>query len=77
MVKTETDETLEGIESRIIKYDVDGNAQKGLGEFLDDSTRLKKEMGVNSIDYWKNTHKALKGISERLIKLANRIGQLY
>jgi CRISPR/Cas system CMR-associated protein Cmr5 small subunit len=41
------------------------------------NVRLKKEMGVNSIDYWKNTHKALKGISERLIKLANRIGQLY
>jgi hypothetical protein len=41
------------------------------------NVRLKREMGVNSIDYWKNTHKALKGISERLIKLANRIGQLY
>mgnify|MGYP001179854658 FL=1 len=52
MVKTETDGTLEGIESRIIKYDADGNAQKSLGKFLDDSTRIKKEMGVEDNVYW-------------------------
>ncbi len=41
------------------------------------NVKLKNEMGVSPQDYWKNTHKALKRISERLVKLANKIGQLY
>ena len=41
------------------------------------NVRLKTEMGVDSRSYWKNTHKAMRKISERLVKLANKIGQLY
>ena len=40
------------------------------------NVRLKNELKVNSDSYWKNTHKALHKISERLIKLANKVGQL-
>ena len=46
---------------RVVKYNV----------------RLKNEMKVDSRDYWKNTHKALSKISERLVKLANKVGQLH
>ena len=41
------------------------------------NVRLKTEMGVDSRSYWKNTHKAMRKISERLVKLANKVGQLY
>ena len=41
------------------------------------NVRLKNEVGVNSTDYWKNTNNAMKKISERLVKLANKVGQLY
>ena len=41
------------------------------------NVRLKNEVGVNSTDYWKRTHSAMKKISERLVKLANKVGQLY
>jgi hypothetical protein len=41
------------------------------------NVRFKNEVGVNSTDYWKNTHNAMKKISERLVKLANKVGQLY
>ena len=41
------------------------------------NVRLKREMGVDSRDYWKNTHKALSKISERLVKLAKRVGEIY
>jgi len=41
------------------------------------NVKLKNEMKVDSRDYWKNTHKALSKISERLVKLANRVGQLH
>ena len=41
------------------------------------NVRLKNEMGVDSRSYWKNTHKAMRKISERLVKLANKVGQLY
>ena len=41
------------------------------------NVRLKNEMKVDSRDYWKNTHKALSKISERLVKLANKVGQLH
>ena len=41
------------------------------------NVRLKNELKVNSGSYWKNTHKALHKISERLVKLANKVGQLH
>ena len=40
------------------------------------NVRLKNELNVDSRSYWKNTHKALNKISERLVKLANKVGQL-
>jgi hypothetical protein len=40
------------------------------------NVKLKNELNVNSQSYWKNTHKALNKISERLVKLANKVGQL-
>jgi len=39
--------------------------------------RLKTEIGVDSTSYWKRTHGAMKKISERLVKLANKVGQLH
>ena len=41
------------------------------------NVRLKNEMKVDSRDYWKTTHKALSKISERLVRLANKVGQLH
>ena len=41
------------------------------------NVKLKNELKVDSRDYWKNTHKALNKISERLVKLANKVGQLH
>ena len=41
------------------------------------NVRLKNELNVDSRSYWKNTHKALHKISERLVKLANKVGQLH
>ncbi len=41
------------------------------------NVRFKNEVGVDSSSYWKNTHNAMKKISERLVKLANKVGQLY
>ena len=41
------------------------------------NVRLKNEIGVDSTSYWKRTHTAMKKISERLVKLANKVGQLY
>lgn len=38
--------------------------------------KLKNELNVDSRDYWKTTHKALSNISERLVKLASRVGSL-
>jgi len=38
--------------------------------------KLKTELNMNSTDYWKNTHKALTKISERLVKMANKVGNL-
>ena len=38
--------------------------------------KLKTELNMNSKDYWKNTHKALTKISERLVKMANKVGNL-
>ena len=52
------------------------NALSELSKLIDMNVRLKKEMNVNSGSYWKNTHKALHKISERLVKLANKVGKL-
>ena len=41
------------------------------------NVRLKNEMDIDSRSYWKTTHKAMRRVSERLVKLANRVGQLY
>ena len=41
------------------------------------NVRLKNEIGVDSTSYWKRTHGAMEKISERLVKLANKVGQLY
>ena len=41
------------------------------------NVRLKNELKVDSRDYWKTTHTALGKISERLVKLANKVGKLY
>ena len=48
-----------------------------LSKLIDMNVRLKNELGVNSDQYWKNTHKALTKISERLVKLANKVGKLH
>ena len=40
------------------------------------NVKLKNELNVDSRSYWKNTHKALHKISERLVELANKVGQL-
>jgi len=37
------------------------------------NVKLKNELKVDSRDYWKNTHKALSKISERLVRLANKV----
>ena len=41
------------------------------------NVKLKNELNVDSRSYWKNTHKALSKISERLVNLANKVGQLH
>ena len=41
------------------------------------NVRLKNELNIDSRDYWKTTHKASGKISERLVKLANKVGKLY
>ena len=48
----------------------------GLEKLVKMNVRLKNELNVDSRSYWKNTHKALHKISERLVKLANKVGQL-
>ena len=52
------------------------NSLSELSKLIDMNIKLKKELKVNSQSYWKNTHKALNKISERLVKLANKVGQL-
>ena len=41
------------------------------------NVKLKNELDVDPRSYWKRTHNALQKISERLVKLSNKIGQLY
>ena len=48
----------------------------GLSKTIDMSVKLKTELKVDSRDYWKTTNKALTKISERLVKLANKVGKL-
>jgi len=48
-----------------------------LDKLIKMNVRLKNEVGVDSTSYWKRTHGAMKKISERLVKLANKVGQLY
>tara|TARA_R110002020_G_scaffold14395_3_gene51159 strand:+ start:1121 stop:1579 length:459 start_codon:yes stop_codon:yes gene_type:complete len=48
-----------------------------LERIVKNNVRLKNELNVDSRSYWKNTHKALSKIGERLVKLANRVGQLH
>ncbi len=50
---------------------------KELDKLVKMNVRLKNEIGVDSKTYWKNTHGAMKKISERLVKLARKVGQLY
>ena len=52
------------------------NSLNELSKLIDMNVKLKNELNVNSQSYWKNTHKALNKISERLVKLANKVGQL-
>ena len=52
------------------------NSLNNLEKLVKMNVRLKNELNVNSGSYWKNTHKALHKISERLVKLANKVGQL-
>ena len=47
-----------------------------LNKLIEMNVRLKNELNVDSRSYWKNTHKALGKISERLVKLANKVGKL-
>ena len=49
---------------------------KQLEQLVKMNVKLKNELNVDSQSYWKNTHKALHKISERLVKLANKVGQL-
>ena len=49
----------------------------GADNILSSALRLKNELNVDSKTYWKRTHVAMKKISERLVKLANKVGQLY
>ena len=52
------------------------NSLNELDKTIKMNQRLKNELKVDSKDYWKTTHKALSSISERLVKLASRVGNL-
>ena len=52
------------------------NSLNELDKTIKMNQRLKNELKVDSRDYWKNTHKALGKISERLVKLAGKVGNL-
>jgi hypothetical protein len=60
-----------------------GNSMREIRDALNEldktvkmNLKLKTELNMNSKDYWKNTHKALTKISERLVKMANKVGNL-
>ena len=50
---------------------------KELERMVQYNVKLKNELKVDSRDYWKTTHTALSKISERLVRLANKVGQLH
>jgi len=52
------------------------NSLNELDKTIKMNQRLKSELKVDSKDYWKTTHKALSSISERLVRLASRVGNL-
>ena len=52
------------------------NSLNELDKTIKMNLRLKNELNVDSRTYWKNTHKALNSISERLVKLASKVGNL-
>tara|TARA_R100001460_G_scaffold43678_2_gene80007 strand:- start:171 stop:623 length:453 start_codon:yes stop_codon:yes gene_type:complete len=52
------------------------HALDSLDKTIKMNVRLKNELNVDSRNYWKNTHKALSKISERLVKLATKVGSL-
>jgi hypothetical protein len=52
------------------------NSLNELNKTINMNLKLKNELQVDSRDYWKNTHKALNSISERLVKLASKVGNL-
>ena len=52
------------------------DALNELDKVIKMSVRLKNELNVDSRSYWKNTHKALSKISERVVKLATKVGSL-
>ena len=52
------------------------NSLNELDKTIKMNQRLKNELKVDSKDYWKTTHKALSSISERLVRLASRVGNL-
>ena len=56
---------------REVRYALDS-----LDKTIKMNVRLKNELNMDSRDYWKTTHKALSKISERLVKLANKVGSL-
>ena len=52
------------------------NSLTHLSKLIDMNVKLKNELKIDSKSYWKNTHKAMSKISERLVKLANKVGKL-
>ena len=52
------------------------NSLSELDKTVKMAVRLKTELNVDSRNYWKNTHKALTKISERLVKMATKVGNL-
>jgi len=52
------------------------NSLSELDKVVKMAVKLKTELNVDSRSYWKNTHKAITKISERLVKMANKVGNL-
>lgn len=52
------------------------NSLNELNKTINMNLKLKNELQVDSRDYWKTTHKALSSISEKLVKLAGKVGNL-
>lgn len=40
---------------------------------IDLNLRLKHETGIGNNDYWENTHKVMRRISERLLRIQNKM----